>query len=164
MAPTLKDHVRELLSQIEAEGLYKRERVITSPQSAEIEVGGRQAAQFLRQQLSRPRRQRGAARRGQGGARPLRLRHGLGALHLRHAGGAQAARGQDLGLPRHGGHDPLRLLLRRQWRPVRDAAWRGGRGHLRRAEPCLDHRRRAALQGEALPLRQQRHGDARGKS
>ena len=67
-----------------------------------------QGAEFLRQQLSRPRRQRGAARSGEGRARPLRLRHGLGALHLRHAGGAQAARGADLELPRHGGHDPLR--------------------------------------------------------
>ena len=105
---------------------------------------------------------RGTARRRQGGARPLRLRHGLGALHLRHAGRAQAARGEDLGVPRHGGHDPLRLLLRRQWRPVRDAAVRRGRGHLGRAEPRLDHRRRAALQGAALPLRQQRHGRPRG--
>ncbi|SIT55630.1 glycine C-acetyltransferase [Mesorhizobium prunaredense] len=46
MAPTLKDHVRELLSQIETEGLYKRERVITSPQSSEIEVGGRKLLNF----------------------------------------------------------------------------------------------------------------------
>ncbi|RWN60661.1 glycine C-acetyltransferase [Mesorhizobium sp.] len=46
MAPTLKDHVGELLSQIEAEGLYKRERVITSPQSSEIEVGGRKLLNF----------------------------------------------------------------------------------------------------------------------
>ncbi|TIM06526.1 glycine C-acetyltransferase, partial [Mesorhizobium sp.] len=46
MAPTLKDHVGELLSQIETEGLYKRERVITSPQSSEIEVGGRKLLNF----------------------------------------------------------------------------------------------------------------------
>ncbi|RWP26157.1 glycine C-acetyltransferase, partial [Mesorhizobium sp.] len=46
MAPTLKDHVGELLSQIETEGLYKRERVITSPQASEIEVGGRKLLNF----------------------------------------------------------------------------------------------------------------------
>ncbi|RWO28643.1 MAG: glycine C-acetyltransferase [Mesorhizobium sp.] len=46
MAPTLKDHLGELLSQIETEGLYKRERVITSPQSSEIEVGGRKLLNF----------------------------------------------------------------------------------------------------------------------
>jgi len=46
MALTLADHFRELLSQIETEGLYKRERVISSTQSAEIEVDGRKALNF----------------------------------------------------------------------------------------------------------------------
>jgi glycine C-acetyltransferase len=46
MALTLADHFRELLSQIETEGLYKRERVIGSTQSAEIEVDGRKALNF----------------------------------------------------------------------------------------------------------------------
>lgn len=46
MAPTLNNRVRELLSQIEAEGLYKRERVITSPQWSEIEVGARKLLNF----------------------------------------------------------------------------------------------------------------------
>ncbi|TPK27036.1 glycine C-acetyltransferase [Mesorhizobium sp. B2-5-3] len=46
MASSLNKHVRELLSQIETEGLYKRERVITSPQSSEIEVGGRKLLNF----------------------------------------------------------------------------------------------------------------------
>lgn len=40
MAATLVGHIRGLLSQIEAEGLSKRERVITSMQSAEIVVAG----------------------------------------------------------------------------------------------------------------------------
>ncbi|AZN96062.1 glycine C-acetyltransferase [Mesorhizobium sp. M9A.F.Ca.ET.002.03.1.2] len=40
MAMTLEDHIRELVSQMETEGLYKRERVITSMQSAEIAVAG----------------------------------------------------------------------------------------------------------------------------
>ena len=52
-------------------------------------------------------------------------------------------------VPRLRGHDPLRLLLRRQRRPLRDAARRAGRDHLGRAQPRLDHRRRAALQGAA---------------
>jgi glycine C-acetyltransferase len=46
MAPTLESHVGKLLSQSEAEGLYKHERVITSPQSSEIEVGGRKLLNF----------------------------------------------------------------------------------------------------------------------
>ena len=39
-----------------------------------------------------------------------------------------------------------------------------GRDHLRRAQPRLDHRRHPALQGRALPLREQRHGRARGSA
>jgi len=38
MAPTLEYRVRELLSQIQAEGLYKRERVITGAQAGRIRV------------------------------------------------------------------------------------------------------------------------------
>ena len=58
-------------------------------------------------------------------------------LHLRHAADPQAARSDAQRVPRHRGHDPLFLLLRRQRRAVRDAARRRGRGHLRRAEPRL---------------------------
>ncbi|BCG97882.1 glycine C-acetyltransferase [Mesorhizobium sp. 131-2-1] len=46
MASTLEDHLRELLSHIEGGGLYKRERVISSTQSATIEVGGRKVLNF----------------------------------------------------------------------------------------------------------------------
>ena len=95
--------------------------------------------------------------------RPVRLRHGLGALHLRHAGRApQALEAAHRAIPRHGRRDPLRLVLRRQRRPVRNAARRRRRGHLGRAQPRLHHRRRAPVQGAALSLRQQRHGRSRG--
>ena len=118
--------------------------------------------QPVRQQLSRPRPGRAGQGGGDGGARALGLRHGLGALHLRHPVDPQAARGAALRLARDGGHDPLSLLLRRQWRPLRDPARARGRGDLRRAQPRLDHRRRAALQGAALPLQECRHGRPRG--
>ncbi|CAD0186530.1 2-amino-3-ketobutyrate coenzyme A ligase [Ruegeria sp. THAF57] len=42
MADTFLSHVTDTLAQIEAEGLYKRERMITSPQGGEITVGGKQ--------------------------------------------------------------------------------------------------------------------------
>ncbi|UWR07381.1 glycine C-acetyltransferase [Ruegeria sp. B32] len=42
MADAFLSHVSDTLSQIKAEGLYKTERMITSPQSGEITVGGRQ--------------------------------------------------------------------------------------------------------------------------
>ena len=43
MAEAFLDHLRTTLAQIEAEGLTKRERQITSPQSTRVEVGGRSA-------------------------------------------------------------------------------------------------------------------------
>ncbi len=41
MADAFLSHITETLAQIEAEGLYKRERMITSPQGGEITVGDR---------------------------------------------------------------------------------------------------------------------------
>src|SRR3972149_2759836 len=42
MNSAIKQHYAELLTNIESEGLYKKERVITSPQNANIEVTGGQ--------------------------------------------------------------------------------------------------------------------------
>ncbi len=42
MADAFLSHVTDTLTQIEAEGLYKRERMITSPQGGEITVGDKQ--------------------------------------------------------------------------------------------------------------------------
>ena len=41
MSQPFLDHISENLDQIRAEGLWKTERPITSPQSTRIEVGGR---------------------------------------------------------------------------------------------------------------------------
>ena len=72
------------------------------------------------------------------------------AVHLRHAGDPQAARAAHLASS-SGTEDTILyvVVLRRQRRAVRDAARRRGRGHLRRAEPRLDHRRHPAVQGAA---------------
>ncbi|KIC40260.1 2-amino-3-ketobutyrate CoA ligase [Ruegeria sp. ANG-R] len=42
MADAFLSHITDTLKQIESEGLYKRERMITSPQGGEITVGGKQ--------------------------------------------------------------------------------------------------------------------------
>ncbi|AAV96587.1 glycine C-acetyltransferase [Ruegeria pomeroyi] len=42
MSQSFLSHITDTLAQIEAEGLYKRERLITSPQGGEITVGDRQ--------------------------------------------------------------------------------------------------------------------------
>jgi len=41
-----KDHYTTILDEIRGAGLYKHERILTSPQSAAIEVGGRQVLNF----------------------------------------------------------------------------------------------------------------------
>ncbi|MEM1004518.1 MAG: aminotransferase class I/II-fold pyridoxal phosphate-dependent enzyme, partial [Pseudomonadota bacterium] len=41
MADAFLSHISQILAQIETEGLYKRERMITSPQGGEITVGDR---------------------------------------------------------------------------------------------------------------------------
>ena len=97
----------------------------------------RRAPQPVRQQLPRPREPSGDRRGRARGARPLGLRHGLRPLHLRHAGAPPRARGAALRVPRHRRHDPLQLVLRRERRPLRGAPRRGGRRHLRPAEPRL---------------------------
>ncbi len=116
----------------------------------------------MRQQLPGARRPPRAGRGGREGGGRARLRHGVGPVHLRHRQRAPRARGAALGLPGHRGHDPVLLVLRREHRAVRDHHRAAGRDHLRRAEPRLDHRRRAAVQGPPAALRQLRHGRARG--
>ena len=123
--------------------------------------GARRAAEPLRQQLPRPRQPPRDGRCRARGARPLGVRNGLREVHLRHAGAPPRAGGAPLGVPRHGRHDPVRLVLRRQRRRLRGAARRAGRRDLRPAEPRLDHRRHPPLQGASAPVRERRHGRAR---
>ena len=168
MTDAFLDHTRATLDEIEAAGLTKRERLLTGPQGGRIRVAGpkgeREARQSLRQQLPRPRRSPRGDRRGEERDGRIRLRHGLGALHLRRPDPPSRARAGDRQAPRQGRRDRLRRLLRRQRRRVRAAAGRSGRDHLRQPQPRLDHRRRAPLEGQALSVRQLGHERARGSA
>ena len=42
----IKEHLQNELAEIKAAGLYKTERIIESPQRAEIEVAGKQVLNF----------------------------------------------------------------------------------------------------------------------
>ena len=42
----MKEHLQKELADLKAAGLYKTERIIESPQRAEIEVGGRKVLNF----------------------------------------------------------------------------------------------------------------------
>ena len=163
MYQRVKYDFKQELIKIKDSGLFKEERTILSSQKPEIQrpvprrLGSQGSAELLFQQLPgagqpsrhHPRRPRGAG--------PLRLRPGLGALHLRHPGPAQAAGGEDLAVLRDRGHHPLFLLLRRQRRPVRKPAGHRGRHRHRRPQPRQHHRRHPPVQGQALHLRAFRH-------
>ena len=142
-------HARELLDRIRADGFYKSERVIGSPQAAAIRLAeGKRGAELLRQQLSRPRRRSAARRRGEGGARRATAsawrRCASSAARRACTSNSKRALAR---VPAYRRHDPVLELLRRERRPVRDAARRGRRRHQRRAEPREHRRRHSAVQG-----------------
>ena len=120
-------------------------------------------AQLLREQLPRPGQRSATV---VAAAKASYDRWGYGLSTVRFICGTQALHkeleARISRVPRHRGHDPLQLVLRRQRRAVRDAARAGGRDHQRRAEPRQHHRRHPALQGPAAPLQEQRHGRPRG--
>ena len=99
MSTRFFDHLRTETESLHAAGLYKAERVITSHQGAAITVGqdgGQEVLNLCANNylgLADSPELVAAAHAALG---PLRLRHGLGALHLRHPGGAQGAGGADL--------------------------------------------------------------------
>src|SRR5215467_3620150 len=85
MDARFQSHLRGTLDAIRADGFEKRERVIASPQAAEIELaGGQRVLNFCANNYlglaNDPRLVAGGPRR----ARPLRLRALVRALHLRH--------------------------------------------------------------------------------
>ena len=138
----IKEYLQQELADIKKAGLYKSERVITSPQRAEIEVAGRPVLNFCANNylgLSDNPRLIQAAKK----AMDLR---GFGMSSVRFICGCQ---------------DPLCRVLRCKRRCLRTPFYRTGRHYLRCPEPCFHYRRRAALEGCAVPLCECRYGGAR---
>ena len=119
-----KNSSTEQIAQIRSAGLYKGERVLTSPQRARVGVAGREALLNLCANnylgLADHAEVRAAAREALD-------RWGYGMASVRFICGTQeAAQAVGAGLvriSRHRRHDPLFLLLGRQRRAVRNAAW-----------------------------------------
>ena len=155
---SLREHLSNQLADIQTKGLYKRERQLQGPQGSAIRVDDREVINFCANNYLGLANHPAIVEAAHGGAAPLRLRHGVGALHLRHPGHPQEARSRHRPLPRQGRRHPLQLLLGRQRRTVRDDPRRRGRHPQRRAEPRQHHRRHPPVQGEALPLQELRHG------
>ena len=159
--PTFLDHVRGQLAEITEQGLYKRERVITTPQGAWVDADGRRVINLCANNylgLSNHPDVVAAAAEG------LRT-HGFGLSSVRFICGTQDIHTElEARISAFLGTEATQLYsscFDANGGRVRAAPRRGGRDHLRRAEPRLDHRRGAAVQGPALPLREQRHGRPR---
>ena len=158
-------HLRRTVDAIRADGFYKAERVIESPQSSQILLSsGAEVLNFCANNylgLANDPRLMAAAREG--------LEHwGFGMASVRFICGTQAVHKEleagDFRVPRNRRQHPLFELLRCQRRRVRNTARRRGRGHQRRIESCQHRRRHPLVQGEALALSQQRHGRPRGQA
>jgi len=104
----IKEYLQRELADIKAAGLYKTERVIASPQRAEIEVAGRSVLNFCANNylgLSDDERLIEAAKRAMD-------ERGFGMSSVRSSAAARTSQGAgtcDRRLFRHGGHDSLRL-------------------------------------------------------
>ena len=155
-------HLNATLAEIAERGLFKRERIISTPQSNRIATDdGKEVLNFCANNYL------GLADHPEiiAAARRALDEWGFGMASVRFICGTQLIH-KDLeralsAFLRHGGHDPLSLVLRRQRRAVRDAPYRRGRRHQRRTQPREHHRRHPAVQSQAVPLQEQRHGRPR---
>ena len=145
------------LTDINDRGLYKRERIIATPQSAHIATtDGKEVLNFCANNYL------GLADHPEiiAAAKHALDEWGFGLASVRFICGTQTIHKELEAalskIPRHGGHDPLPLLFRRQRRPVRDDPHRRRRRHQRRTQPRQHHRRHPALQSATPPLQAQR--------
>ena len=161
MFGSIKDQLTQELADIEAAGLYKRERVITSAQDAEITLDdGSRVLNFCANNYlglsSHPRVVESAKRAID--------THGFGMSSVRFICGTQDIHKELEQRIADFHHTEDTILYAAAFDAngggVRTPAYQGRRNRQRQPQPRLHHRRRAPVQGRAVPLRQQRHGRA----
>ena len=161
----IKDLLDAELSRMRGEGVYKKERAISTPQGNRVRLGDGPpvlvmcANNYLGLAQHPAVAQAAAEGLARWGYGLSSVRFIIGTQSLHTGAGEPAER-----VPRHRGHDPVQLLLRRQRRAVRDPAGGRGRRDLRRAQPRQHHRRRPPVQGAPAALPALRHGRARGEA
>ena len=154
------DHLAGQTEQLHEDGLYKAERTISSRQDAVITLDdGSEVVNLCANNYLGLANHPALIEAAAGGGCRVRLRHGVGAVHLRHPGPSTG--GWKRALSRFLGTEDTIL-----YSSCFDA--NGGLFETllgeedavisRRPQPRQHHRRRAAVQGAALPLREQRHG------
>ena len=121
---SLLDVLRLQLDDLRAKGLYKRERQLQGPQGAAIQVAGREVINFCANNYLGLANHPAIVEAAHEGLR----RYGYGLSSVRFICGTQELHRQleqaIAHFLRQGRRDPLHVLLRRQRRPVRDAARR----------------------------------------
>ncbi len=162
MSDAFLTQITETLAQIEAEGLTKRERLITSPQGAEIDVGSRHVINLcannylgLADHPALVAAARDALEPSGFGMASVRFICGTQDIHRELEARLAGFLGMDDAILFAACFDANGGLFEPLLGPE-DAV------DLGRAEPCLDHRRHSPLQGAALSLRQFRHGRSGG--
>ena len=146
----VKQYLDDQIAEIRSAGLYKGERVLTSPQRARVGVAGRDALLNLCANNYLGLADHAEVRAA---ARDAVDRWGYGMASVRFICGTQEPHKQlERALSEFLGTDDT-ILYSSCWDAngglFETLLGRRGRGDFRRAEPRLDHRRRAALQGPA---------------
>ena len=152
MFTQMKDHLAKQLAEIKANGLYKVERTIITPQSSAIRIAERSgkvlnfcANNYLG--LSDNPRLISAAKKAMDS-------HGFGMSSVRFICGAQDLhRELEKAIARYF-HTEDTILYAACFDANGGVVHRRGCHHLGCAQPCIDHRRRAPLQSQTLSLRQ----------
>ena len=142
MSTAFLSHLSSELEGLKCAGLYKSERVITSPQSARIEVGGKKLLNFCANNYL------GLADNDElrDAAKAALDRYGYGMASVRFICGTQEEHKQlEARISAFLGMEDTILYgscFDANGGLFETLLARGGRGHFRRAEPRLDHRRR----------------------
>ena len=166
MSDAFLRHIRAILDEIDAAGLFKRERLLAGPQGGHISVASADGARDMINLCAN--NYLGLADHPEivAAARQAMDAFGFGMASVRFICGAQTLhRELEQAIAKHLGKDDAIVFAAcfdangGVFEPLHG---RGGRDHLRQPQSRLDHRRRPAVKGEALPLRQFRHERARG--
>ena len=156
-------YLTDQLNELKAKGTHFKLRVLDDEQAPVCTLRRQEGHQPGLEQLPGADDASQAARGGARGDAQIWRGIGRGAHHCRHDEDPHGAGGKDRALQECRGLRGLPVGIRGECGDGVGGAGQGRFHHLRRAEPRLDHRRRAALEGEDSGVPPQRHR-ARGRA